>query len=217
MPNYADLTSVVANETDKAVLLSGQSIALLFTALGELKCWTGSGDFGRLTDAERDAVGAMVSRAERELMTEVQLNDFSDVHHHFFHYESVATSGAAIAKTLLSTVIHGWYGWQSPAALNDAWQTPDFYLDAGDYYFSLLFQKNNLSGIATFYLDGVQFEQIDLYAGSSQINQITSIALPVGASGLHNIRCVIEGKNAASGGYRFYLTSYWLSKFSIVG
>lgn len=75
MANLAELLSVVENETDRAVLLSGSSIALLFTALGEYldktEHWVGSADFGKLTDEEKDTVDAMVSLAEKELMTEV--------------------------------------------------------------------------------------------------------------------------------------------------
>lgn len=75
MPNYAELLSVVENETDKAVLLSGSSIALLFSTLGEYlehaQNWVGSADFGVLTDEEKDNVDALIALAERELMTEV--------------------------------------------------------------------------------------------------------------------------------------------------
>ena len=74
MPNYADFFGVVNNEQEKAVLLSGSSIALLFTALGEYladsQSWQGSGDFGALTDEERDTVDELIALTERELMTE---------------------------------------------------------------------------------------------------------------------------------------------------
>lgn len=74
MPILADFLSVVENETDKAVLLTASSIALLFTALGEYleksDNWVGSADFGKLTDEEKDEVDAIIAKAERELMTE---------------------------------------------------------------------------------------------------------------------------------------------------
>lgn len=74
MPDYAEFLSVVANEQSKAVELSGSSIALLLTALGEglenTLNWRGSGEFDELTQAEKDEVEAIVALAERELMTE---------------------------------------------------------------------------------------------------------------------------------------------------
>lgn len=72
MPNYADLTSIAANTQDKAVLLRGDSIAFLLTALGEYLeyhfNWRGSGEFGLLTDNESDDVDAIIAKTERALM-----------------------------------------------------------------------------------------------------------------------------------------------------
>lgn len=72
MPSYADLMSVVANMQDKAILLKGDSIAFLLTALGEYLekhfNWNGSGEFGLLTDNESDDIDAIIARTERALM-----------------------------------------------------------------------------------------------------------------------------------------------------
>lgn len=77
MPNYADLTSIAQNETEKAVLLSGDSIALLFSILGEYAGetynWFGSADFRFLTVEEIDIVKALVAKTERALMEEIQV------------------------------------------------------------------------------------------------------------------------------------------------
>lgn len=72
MPDYADLLSIAANMQDKAVLLSGDSIAFLLTAMGEYledhDNWRGSGDFDVLTDEETDNVDAIIAKTERQLM-----------------------------------------------------------------------------------------------------------------------------------------------------
>lgn len=72
MPDYADLMSVVANMQDKAILLRGDSIAFLLTALGEYLekhfNWNGSGEFGLLTDNESDDIDAIIAKTERALM-----------------------------------------------------------------------------------------------------------------------------------------------------
>lgn len=72
MPSYAKLMSVVANMQDKAVLLSGDSIAFLLTAMGEYlersENWNGSGDFEVLTGEETDNVDAIIAKTERALM-----------------------------------------------------------------------------------------------------------------------------------------------------
>lgn len=72
MPHYADLTSVAADMQSKAILLSGDSIAFLLTAMGEYlenrHVWSGSGEFGTTTDTEWDEASAVIAKAERELM-----------------------------------------------------------------------------------------------------------------------------------------------------
>lgn len=72
MPIYADLLSIAADMQSNAVLLQGDSIAFLLTAMGEYlenhDNWQGSGEFGVLTDAETDNVDAQIAKAERALM-----------------------------------------------------------------------------------------------------------------------------------------------------
>lgn len=73
MPNYADVIALASNEQGRTVVLSGSTTVLFLTALGEsvekIWTWIGSGEFDRLTDAEKDSVEAIISLAERELMT----------------------------------------------------------------------------------------------------------------------------------------------------
>lgn len=212
MPNYADLTSVVANETDKAVLLSGQSIALLFTALGELNYWTGSGDFGRLTDAERDAVDAMVSRAERELMSEVQVTDYKPDKMQFWHYQSRVMVGNALIYAFSSTLAHNFYLYQNPAANGDIWESPHFSLAGGSYRVVFMVAKTSVSGICQLYFNGTQLAQEDLYAAAGVNNHQLSYTVNIGDSDDNWFSCQVVGKNASSTGYRVPVTSYWIER-----
>ena len=77
MPNYAEFFGVVQNETERAVLLHGDSIALLFSVLGEyaenMFNWQGSAEFSDLTEEETDIVKALIAKVERQLMQEVSV------------------------------------------------------------------------------------------------------------------------------------------------
>lgn len=59
------------------VKLSPQSLAVIFSSIGEslerLYKWTGSGEFGGLSDAEKASVNLMVAKAEKELMSNILL------------------------------------------------------------------------------------------------------------------------------------------------
>lgn len=71
--DYASLTALAEDTKTSAMKLSGSSIALLFNALGESaeirEKWSGSGDFGKLTDAEWDEIERIIALAEREIMS----------------------------------------------------------------------------------------------------------------------------------------------------
>lgn len=73
MPNYADLVLLALDNRTMTVKLSPDSLAVIFSAIGEsverLYKWTGTGEFGGLSDAEKAAVNLMVAQAEKELMT----------------------------------------------------------------------------------------------------------------------------------------------------
>lgn len=72
MLHYAGVKALAESMQEGAVLLSGSSIALLLSALGESAelsaNWIGSGWFGELTDEEKDVVEAWCGKAGNELM-----------------------------------------------------------------------------------------------------------------------------------------------------
>lgn len=77
MPDYSAFMAVAQDETERAVLLPGDSIALLLTALGEhtewSHVWRGSGEFDELTTSELNTVEALVAKTERALMEELTM------------------------------------------------------------------------------------------------------------------------------------------------
>lgn len=81
--DYASVTALASDMSGSAVLLSGSSIALLLCALGESaekrRLWTGTGEFGGITNSEWDTIQAMVGLCEREIMKNGLTGTFSYV------------------------------------------------------------------------------------------------------------------------------------------
>jgi microcystin-dependent protein len=73
MADYAELVLLAQDNREMTVRLTPYSLAVIFSSIGEslerLYKWTGSGEFGGLSDAEKAAVDLMVAKAEKELMT----------------------------------------------------------------------------------------------------------------------------------------------------
>lgn len=73
MADYADLVLLAQDNRTMTVKLSPESLAVIFSSIGEslerLYKWTGSGEFGGLSDAEKASVNLMVAQAEKELMS----------------------------------------------------------------------------------------------------------------------------------------------------
>lgn len=83
MAQYANFMELAESMNGGAVVLSGSTIALLLSALGEslenYGYWQGSGDFSRLTVGEWDEIQGIVALAEKELMKSGLTGTFSDV------------------------------------------------------------------------------------------------------------------------------------------
>lgn len=81
--DFASVTALAEDMSGGAVLLSGGSIALLLCALGESaekrRLWTGSAEFGGISDAEWDTIQSMVGLCEREIMKNGLTGTFSYV------------------------------------------------------------------------------------------------------------------------------------------
>jgi hypothetical protein len=220
MPVYAEFFSVSENETERAVLLSGDSIALMFSVLGEYAehtyNWQGSGEFSDLTDDETDVVKALIAKAERELMSEVivaKLPYFA----HLFHYENHATVGNAIVPGVNASQFCNHYSWQNAPAQNDEWISPLIWLEAGDYELKMHVVKNNQSGIFRLEWNGDMLDEIDLYSSSVVYNQLLSFEVSSDGEAANQIHGFTNSKNASSSGYRLMITDMWLTPVSWVG
>lgn len=83
----------------------------------------------------------------------------------------------------------------------------NFQCEAGDYTFTVLYVKANVCGIIDFYIDGVAVDTgLDTYAAATAWNQTRAIAVTGLAAGRHTFKYVVNGKNAGSGNYAFYVT-----------
>jgi len=79
------------------------------------------------------------------------------------------------------------------------WKT---YLNAGTYTLKFLYSKSAASGIVDLYIDAAEVASFDAYNGITVKNLIgTQAGIVVAASGIKDIKLIIDGKNGASSNY----------------
>lgn len=111
----------------------------------------------------------------------------------------------SLAPTQLSTAWLGMYWVASTADCSDGdVYTVPFYIDAGTYTISIWLGKIGSGGKSDWYLDDVlKLSAVEMYAGTNDLSvapqTITSAVL---TAGYHELRAVINGKNASSSDYR---------------
>lgn len=218
MPDYADLTSVAENENERAVLLAGDSTALLFCILGEyadkMFNWTGSDDAGGLTVSETDTVKALIAKTERALMEEIIVGQLP-YNAHLFHYQNKAQSGNPIETFMNTNQFHYHYSMQNTPANHDEWSSVPIWLQPGDYHLWMNVLRNTQSGILSVLWNGVEVGENDLYS-SGNYNTLLSYAVTAGDAA-NQISGVVTGKNASSSAYRIMITDMWLMPDTWVG
>lgn len=83
-------------------------------------------------------------------------------------------------------------------------------LGAGTWRLTALYEKNNVSGIADFRLDGVSVGTIDFYNATTQYNQRSQLTgITVGADGPHQISVFVHTKSGSSTNYQILLN--WIT------
>lgn len=88
------------------------------------------------------------------------------------------------------------------SAVNDEIAIGSFYVpEATGYTLHLLHIANTVYGKAHFLINGVDEAEIDLYAGSQTLNNISSVSLGTLTVGQKIISIKISDKNASSSGY----------------
>lgn len=91
------------------------------------------------------------------------------------------------------------YGFQDTPAVDDEWQH-GMMLSADTYTLSLRALKTSASGILKIYIDDVLVATFDLYAASNTASTETQASITLTA-GWHEIRGVVDSKNASSSDY----------------
>ncbi|MDD5091043.1 MAG: hypothetical protein PHQ23_09005, partial [Candidatus Wallbacteria bacterium] len=106
-----------------------------------------------------------------------------------------------------------YYTWtyQNPCANGDSFKH-DFYLAAGNYNFTVLGYNSTNRGKIDWYIDDVLKVSGQDWYGGGVMNIMMTSALTVDASGLHTLKGVVNGKNAASSSYYIVWTKAWFTK-----
>jgi hypothetical protein len=131
-----------------------------------------------------------------------------------WHDQSVVTLGNAFTTTDDTSCRYNWYRFQDTAAILDTW-TNGFTCRAGTYTFNALVVKDTSHGILTAQVDSaVTLGTVDLYAASTQRNQILTISSCVLTEGYHKFTGITVSKNASSSGYKLPITKMWFTPAS---
>jgi hypothetical protein len=127
-----------------------------------------------------------------------------------WHDQSVVTTGNAIAVTVNTSQPYTFIAKQNAAANGDVSEN-GFVIAAGTYSLKILYVKTAASGKIDVTIDGAAIVTIDAYAASSTYNQVSTTAGVVLTAGYHKIVFTVNGKNASSSNYEFYMTKMWLA------
>jgi hypothetical protein len=117
-----------------------------------------------------------------------------------FHINSKVTHGNALALTVNTALMFNHEARQNPSAIFDAFEF-EIPLKAGSYTIDICYMKASGSGIMDFGIVGYSSTSIDMYAGGTTNNVVTSLNFPVTEDRLQKFTAGINSKNAASAGY----------------
>lgn len=129
-----------------------------------------------------------------------------------WHDESIVTSGAAIARTVSSSIAYCFYAAQSTGANGDEW-TQSFVLGEGTYTLYLLGIVDTDCGKVDIDLDGSTIATAqDWYGGSAAAATKSVAGVSIGANegGRHVLTVTVNGKHASSSGYKIKITKIYL-------
>jgi hypothetical protein len=131
-----------------------------------------------------------------------------------FHLNSVALTGNAITSSLDGSQIFFTYAVQNPSANLDSFTHP-FVLQAGSYTLMIRGITKNDQGLLDLYFKHVSDPSYtalvagqDWYSAVLTQNVTKSVSLTVVKPGLHILKGVVNGKNAASSAYVMRLTYF---------
>ena len=128
-----------------------------------------------------------------------------------WHMNSLVTTGNALARTLDTSQMFGFFYRQDSSADGDIF-TQSFVLAPGTYTFKVLGKKTTASGKVDWTLDGTPIVTGQDWYGAGVFNAVLSVAsVQIGDTdgGRHVLQATVNGKNGSSSGYDLNLTAMW--------
>jgi hypothetical protein len=92
---------------------------------------------------------------------------------------------------------------QAAAANGDELKFEKVYFPSGTYTLVVRYANGNNQAIIKFYVDTTLARTLDCYHAAGSANQYDkTTGIAISTAGYYDIRMVVDGKNASSGGYR---------------
>lgn len=164
-------------------------------------------------DSPPDDITGQIEELLKQLQTEVSaMSQIFKPNVDFWHDRANLDIGSSWSTVLNTGQRYNTYTFNSAGAQNDQF-SQEFIAKAGTYTLHIYGLKNNLSGIVTWSIDGVDIGTNDWFASSTTFNQSQDISgAVISADGLHTLTGQIRSTSGGSTAYRAYLTSYWLER-----
>lgn len=197
------IQALAADYEDKTVMLSAESVAVLFYGLEAVK----SLDYWKedreetISDADADEIDRIVDTAFFEVMSEVEIPVMAyPTRAEMNHLTSTVLNGNALQWLSNSAQVLGGSTRQNASAVNDEW-TNQFFLAAGTYTFYIIGIRQAGGGSLDLWVDETSWAQLDFYAAATGTNFVFSGSITIATDGIHKLRGKVVGKNPSSSGY----------------
>lgn len=100
---------------------------------------------------------------------------------------------------------YDWYWKNETSKANGDNVSFKVFLDVGTYTLMLIHHKNTDAGIVDISIDGVEVDSIDLYAALTWNVRSIQTGITISSSGLKTLKLEVDGKNASSSNYKYYM------------
>lgn len=208
--NFDDVTAISYVSDDVAVLLTPEQQSLIVQAVTLFN----RGYLWQDYDVNSDDIDALVSASELALLTPVSIpvNSINYEHTHW-HINSQNRVGSNPAVFIRTTQIMNHYAAQSPAAINDEWESASFWIPQGQpMVFEAYGVRGGTAGILTFQLRLKEDDSVlttmtqDMYSAVA----VDNLKFVLGHTALTDMEVYLYGKvaskHASSSGYSCAIT-----------
>lgn len=190
-----EIQALAADYEEKAVMLSPESVAVLFyglEAVKSLEYWKEDRE-ETISDADADEIERIVDTAFFEVMSEVTIPTMTyPTRAEMNHLTSTVLNGNALQWLSNSAQVLGGSTRQNAATLNDEW-TNQFFLAAGTYTFYIIGIRQAGGGLLDLWVDETFWSQLDFYATSTGTNFVFSGSIAIATDGVHKLRGKVTG------------------------